>query len=309
MKQRKLQVFVSSTYLDLKEERQAAVEAILMAGHIPAGMELFASEDKTQMEVIKKWIDESDVYLLILGGRYGSIDKESGKSYTHLEYDYAVENGKAYFAVVVRDEAQIERVNKNGDQFDEQDNRQKFRDFKATVTSKIVKYWSDSKDIQLSIIQTLSRYAEHEDLVGWVRADTATNIGPIAEELAKLSKENEQLRSKVALLESFGEGEQKYHGLTFEQMKNQLEAETIFEDQDHEGTYYRESLLDGLRSQWSALSRQLWEEEFGFEVIPEALTRFGIVQVGNVNGQRFFTLTPEGTRFCLRLKVETDLKQ
>ncbi|WP_210422467.1 DUF4062 domain-containing protein [Spirosoma sp. KCTC 42546] len=39
---RKLQVFVSSTYTDLKEERQAAVEAILTARHIPAGMELLA---------------------------------------------------------------------------------------------------------------------------------------------------------------------------------------------------------------------------------------------------------------------------
>lgn len=38
---KKLQVFVSSTYTDLIEERQAAVEAILDAGHIPAGMELF----------------------------------------------------------------------------------------------------------------------------------------------------------------------------------------------------------------------------------------------------------------------------
>lgn len=38
MPKKKLQVFVSSTYVDLKEERQAAVEAILNAGHIPAGM-------------------------------------------------------------------------------------------------------------------------------------------------------------------------------------------------------------------------------------------------------------------------------
>ena len=39
---KKLQVFVSSTYEDLKQERQTAVEAILTAGHIPAGMELRA---------------------------------------------------------------------------------------------------------------------------------------------------------------------------------------------------------------------------------------------------------------------------
>ena len=65
IKNRKLQVFVSSTYEDLKEERQAAVQAILNAGHIPAGMELFASGDQSQIEVIKKWIRESDIYTLM----------------------------------------------------------------------------------------------------------------------------------------------------------------------------------------------------------------------------------------------------
>lgn len=98
---KKLQVFVSSTYTDLQEERQAAVQAILTAGHIPAGMELFAAGDETQMNVIKRWIDESDVYMLILGGRYGSIEPKSQKSYIHLEYEYALEKGKPLFAVVI----------------------------------------------------------------------------------------------------------------------------------------------------------------------------------------------------------------
>ncbi|TNT40442.1 DUF4062 domain-containing protein, partial [Escherichia coli] len=102
---RKLQVFVSSTFTDLIEERQAAVSAILKAGHIPAGMELFTAADRSQMDIIKNWIDESDVYMLILGGRYGSIEPTTGKSYTELEYDYAVEQGKALFAVVIKEEA------------------------------------------------------------------------------------------------------------------------------------------------------------------------------------------------------------
>jgi hypothetical protein len=67
---KRLQVFVSSTYEDLKPERQAAVEVILQAGHIPAGMELFAAGDKSQMDVIRRWIDDSDVFLLILGGEH-----------------------------------------------------------------------------------------------------------------------------------------------------------------------------------------------------------------------------------------------
>ncbi len=100
MTQKKLQVFVSSTYKDMLDERQTAVEAILQAGHIPAGMELFAAGDKSQLDVIRKWISESDVFLLILGGRYGSIDKESGKSYIHLEYEYAIARNMPFFAIV-----------------------------------------------------------------------------------------------------------------------------------------------------------------------------------------------------------------
>lgn len=49
---KKLQVFVSSTYQDLIEERQKAVEGILRAGHIPAGMELFTAASKSQWKVI-----------------------------------------------------------------------------------------------------------------------------------------------------------------------------------------------------------------------------------------------------------------
>src|SRR5947209_15851319 len=98
---RKLQVFVSSTYNDMLAERQAAVEAILRAGHIPAGMELFAAGDESQWETIRRWIDDSDVFMLILGGRYGSIEPKSGKSYIELEYEYAIRKGKPLFAAVI----------------------------------------------------------------------------------------------------------------------------------------------------------------------------------------------------------------
>jgi Domain of unknown function (DUF4062) len=119
---KKLQVFVSSTYTDLREERQAAVEAILTAGHIPAGMELFTAGDESQMETIKRWIAESDVFLLILGGRYGSLERQSGKSYIECEYDYAMSMNRPLFACVVKDEAQRERVKHYGLDIVEQEN-------------------------------------------------------------------------------------------------------------------------------------------------------------------------------------------
>ena len=94
MSQRKLQIFVSSTFSDLSLERQGAVEAILQSGHIPAGMELFSAANQEQMDVIRDWIRNSDALMLLLGGRYGSIEPSSGKSYVHLEYEFALSENK-----------------------------------------------------------------------------------------------------------------------------------------------------------------------------------------------------------------------
>ena len=68
----KYQVFVSSTYDDLIDERKEITQAILEADCIPAGMELFPASNKPQWEFIKSVIDESDFYLVIVAGRYGS---------------------------------------------------------------------------------------------------------------------------------------------------------------------------------------------------------------------------------------------
>lgn len=87
--QKKYQVFISSTYTDLIDERKKAQEILLMADCIPAGMEAFVATNDEQFEVIKKVIDLCDYYVLIIGGRYGSISPVTGISYTEMEYDYA----------------------------------------------------------------------------------------------------------------------------------------------------------------------------------------------------------------------------
>lgn len=225
MKDKKLQVFVSSTYIDLKEERQAAVEAILSAGHIPAGMELFSAGDESQMTVIKRWIDESDVYLLILGGRYGSIDPSSGKSYTHLEYEYAIKQGKPLFAVVINQAALDGKVKTNGMAAIEQDSPHLLKEFKTQVLSNLVKFFDDKKDIKLAVHETLSDFNYRKELVGWVRGDNSVNTGLLAEEIARLTKENSDIRLEFS--NNKGNSEALYNGLTFDQMKELLTTERV----------------------------------------------------------------------------------
>ena len=64
---KRYQVFVSSTYADLREERQRAIQTVIKMGCIPAGMELFPAVDEEQFEFIKSVIDDCDYYLLIVG--------------------------------------------------------------------------------------------------------------------------------------------------------------------------------------------------------------------------------------------------
>ena len=163
---RRLQIFISSTYIDLIPERQAAVAAILKSGHIPAGMELFTAGDRSQMDTIKQWIDESDVYMLILGGRYGSVEPTSGISYTELEYDYAVQQSKPLFAVVITDGSLEQKVKSGGTAFLEKENPKELALFRNKVLSNISSFFDDTKDIKLCVHETLADFAANRSLKG-----------------------------------------------------------------------------------------------------------------------------------------------
>ncbi|MDR1198375.1 MAG: DUF4062 domain-containing protein [Prevotellaceae bacterium] len=197
----KLQIFISSTYTDLIEERQAAVMAILEAEHIPAGMELFAAGDKSQLDSIKKWIDESDVYMLILGGRYGSIEPESGLSYTEVEYRYAVEKKKPLFAVILN-EKWLEEKSKATDTKDiyEFENQVKYKDFQKLVNSKLCAICKDKSQLQKEIIKSLNKQKE-KSLTGWIKASDIhkMNISIASEEkdivIIDPTEKNETIKS------------------------------------------------------------------------------------------------------------------
>ncbi|MGE7907528.1 DUF4062 domain-containing protein [Peribacillus sp. NPDC094092] len=191
---KKLQVFISSTFTDMVKERQAAVEAILNAGHIPTGMEQFNPGDEPQKKLISRWINEADVYLLILGGRYGSIDSETGNSFTHWEYNYAGETGLPRFALVMEEDAIEEKARSIGIWTTERENYPKYREFRTQVLEKISRMFSDTKDIQLAVTQKLAELEKDKHLNGWIPAKDIPNVTELEMELSKLKTENEQLK-------------------------------------------------------------------------------------------------------------------
>jgi hypothetical protein len=172
---KKYQVFVSSTYEDLKNERQEIVEAILDAGHIPAGMEIFGGAG-TIIDTIKKWINESDIYFLLLGGKYGSIYCEEDISFTEWEYRYAKSINKPVCAIVLKDSMLYAKAAiDGGESIFEYDNKEKYEHFKKYVCSNgICKMISDIKGISGAVQSHIRNVIEDDNynLVGWIRADT-----------------------------------------------------------------------------------------------------------------------------------------
>ncbi|MFM0202203.1 DUF4062 domain-containing protein [Paraburkholderia fungorum] len=194
---KKYQVFISSTFTDMKAERQAAVEAVLDAGHIPAGMELFAASDKKQMEVIEGWIDESDIFMLVLGGRYGSIEPESDKSYIHLEYEYAVSAGKPLFALYLTDKAIDDKVRASGRAVFEQGDSKALNNFREMVQSKMCREINDTKDIHIQVPKAIKSLAAANKLEGWMRASNVESLAPLMDQLASLRAENARLTEEL----------------------------------------------------------------------------------------------------------------
>lgn len=282
---KKLQIFVSSTYTDLKEERQAAVEAILKAGHIPAGMELFTSGNQSQMTTIRRWIDESDAYMLILGGRYGSIEAESGLSYTELEYDYAVTQEIPTFAVVIKEDALQHKVKSLGAGAIETENAQKLRAFRDKVLSNMSSFFEDHKDIKLTVHETLADFLRQHDFVGWVRAQDVPDIAPFLSQITnltqrdnELSEMNKSLAVELAKLRkespehsSVGEYEELFATLNsinfeydmsdYETMKMSALAYLLI---------YRDKLINGVAGPTSRLPSR-FEDFLYFKVFPTLL--------------------------------------
>lgn len=195
MSQKKYQVFVSSTFRDLREERQDAIRNILDLKHIPAGMELFPAADINQLDYIKKVIDECDYYLLIMGGRYGSMDSD-GVSYTEREYDYAVDTGKVVIAFVHSDLATIP-VGKSDVAPHIVDALKKFRE--KVMTGRLVKSWGSRSELEPLVLKSLIHAFNDYPQVGWIRGDNAAS-DTVLEQSNKALQENAELRAEISQL-------------------------------------------------------------------------------------------------------------
>jgi hypothetical protein len=192
---RRYQVFVSSTYQDLIPERSEVMQALLELDCIPAGMELFPSANEEQWNWIKKVIDESDYYIVIVAGRYGSVSEITGLSYTEMEYRYAIETNKPVITFLHEDISKIEA----GKSESSPDFRKKLQDFRNLCKKKLCKTWSNPSDLGAKASRSITQLIKHEPAIGWIRADQL-NVDR-TEEVLSLTKQVEDLKKKLEKFE------------------------------------------------------------------------------------------------------------
>lgn len=188
---KRYQVFVSSTFKDLEEERQEVMHALLELDCIPSGMELFPAANESQWSLIKKVIDDSDYYLLILGGRYGSIGPE-GLSYTEMEYRYALSIEKPIIAFLHKEPGKIAASKSEATDA----GKQKLSEFRTLVEGRLCKMWETPQELGSVVSRSLVQLIKSSPAVGWVRANELADRDA-AKELLLLRKRVEDLQTEL----------------------------------------------------------------------------------------------------------------
>lgn len=185
-------VFVSSTYSDLKDERKKVSEAIAKSGYVPEGMELFPASSQKQFQFIKRIIDRCDYYVVIVGGRYGTL-ADDNVSYTELEYEYAIEKSVPRLAFLHRDPDKIES-GKSEKRAENIERLQRFRD--RLSDSGLVDFWDGPDDLAAKVVIALGQESTLNPGTGWVRGNMAADPN-VYQELEAIRKERDDLKNQI----------------------------------------------------------------------------------------------------------------
>lgn len=318
---KRYQVFVSSTFTDLQEERSAVFQTLMELDCIPAGMELFPAMDEEQFEFIKRVIQDSDYYLLIVGGRYGSMT-EDGISFTEKEYDYAVSIGLKVIALLHGKPDQLPVAKSDI----EPSVRAKLEAFRSKVqTGRLVKYWENPTDLASLLATSLPKIIKTYPAIGWIRGNATNASNELLVELNELRKLKDQLEAKVEQLSK----QKNYDGMKLADLDENHEFRVEFNNKDkgdkeyvkcslkwEQITYFLGMYFEGVfvsENARSALAEialnRLYQgdmpsivtkprvEFFDFKVITAQLKALGHFTVTPVSGEQgVWQIAPEGER-------------
>ncbi|MEM9598626.1 MAG: DUF4062 domain-containing protein [Acidobacteriota bacterium] len=204
---RRYQVFISSTYEDLKSERNEVVRAMLELDCIPCGMEYFPAASEDQWSYIKDLIRACDYYVVIVAGRYGSISSK-GVSYTQMEYEFALDQGIPCIAFLHRAPEDLPARNSEADP----QAREQLDAFRSKLRTRLCKEWTSAHELGAFVSRSLTQLMKSQPRVGWVRADSISSeestrqLLQLTQKVSALEEENKLLRGANISLGDLAQG-------------------------------------------------------------------------------------------------------
>jgi len=193
---KRYQVFLSSTYEDLKEERLEVIKALLELDCIPCGMEYFPAASEETWSYIKSLIDDCDYYVVIIGGRYGSLTQD-GIGFTQREYEYAVSKGVPTIAFLHASPTDLPAKKTE----DSAEGKKKLAEFIKLVETKLCKKWSNADELGAVVSRSLTQLIKRVPRTGWVKSDSLAGV-QATKEILTLTKRVKELETELTALKT-----------------------------------------------------------------------------------------------------------
>ena len=188
----KYHIFIGSTLDDLKNERKEIPRIIMELGHIPVTAEYLDSTAKNYDKLLEKIIEECDYFIAVIAHKYAP--KGVKISPLESECNIAYRKNVPIISLIIDEKARWKATKKEK----EPGLVKKVEDLKKRLRPGISDTWLNSTDLCQKLQSLLIQQINLAPRNGWVRADQA--IAPsVANELSRLSTENEQLRHQIKI--------------------------------------------------------------------------------------------------------------
>jgi tetratricopeptide (TPR) repeat protein len=150
-----MKTFLSSTYLDLKDHRHAAIEALERLGQEVGRMEVFGARPDEPTTACLNEVKACDLFVGVYAYRYGFIPPEAGVSITEQEFNHAVQLGKPIFCFFVNEDYPWPPKLVEG----EEPGRTKLSEFKQRAGDRIVRdIFTTPEDLALKVVTAIGHY-------------------------------------------------------------------------------------------------------------------------------------------------------
>lgn len=171
----KLSVFIGSPKKDLENIRQRIIQAVLEAGHIPDGMEIWASDARPTLKTIAEKMNLCDIHVVVLGLKYGEVLDNENISFTEWEYRKS-RNDKRPIISFLLEENIFEHawVDDSPDDREKKDYRRLWSELRKNSVCKLYKSINMSaidRDVINALNQVIDSY-QLRPLAGWIRAES-----------------------------------------------------------------------------------------------------------------------------------------